>query len=64
MQTVDQIAQDLQVLFKHMEYECGRDDVARHVCVSEDAAKALLWKPQPFEFAKLEQWKPSKHANK
>lgn len=35
---------------------------SREMFVSDSDYQQLLYKPQPFEFAKLEMWKPSKHS--
>ena len=63
MLTSEQIAQDIKALWTHLERVEESHDSST-AFISEDQHKAIFCKPKPFEFAKLEHWKPSKHAKR
>lgn len=57
MITSEQILKDVETLLEKLRKKEDSQGV-------EKKDKQILYKPQPFQFAKLEHWKPSKHRKR
>lgn len=55
MLTPEQILEDVETLLKHLRKK-------EYSQIIEKKEESIFYKPQPFQFAKLEYWKPSKHV--
>ena len=63
MLTSYQVVEDIKAFWKHLEWLRIKEE-SGHVVATEIQHRAIFHKPQPFEFAKLEQWEPSKHRKR
>lgn len=55
MITSEQILKDIETFLEQLQKKEDSQGI-------EKQDEQILYKPQPFQFAKLEHWKPSKHT--
>lgn len=60
---MDQLISDINNAI-HMNSKLTDWERAKYMVLSPSQHRVLFNTPKPFEYAKLEQWKPSKHAKR